>query len=136
MMVVASLTLRVTAAAAAREINGKIRQSLIGRDPMRVSSPSPVVQMALLDLRAKFEGCPIYELLGGAKRTRVETYASLLQYSGAVEHVKRNTARALDNQRNFFLYKGPRAPPDSRRRDGLVALLRADSPELRSAMRS
>ena len=35
--------------AAAREINGKIRQSLIGRDPMRVTSSSPVVQMALLD---------------------------------------------------------------------------------------
>ena len=36
------------------------------------------------------------KLLGGAKRKRVETYASLLQYNGAVEHVKRNAARALE----------------------------------------
>ena len=34
-------------------------------------------------------------LLGGVKRKRVETYASLLQYNGVVEHVKRNTERAL-----------------------------------------
>jgi L-alanine-DL-glutamate epimerase-like enolase superfamily enzyme len=39
---------------------------------------------------------PVSTLLGGARRKRVEAYASLLQYGGSVEHVRRNVARALD----------------------------------------
>src|SRR3954452_1520192 len=52
--------------------------------------------IALWDIRGKLEGVSVSKLLGGAKRKRVETYASLLQYSGNVEHVKRNTTRALE----------------------------------------
>ena len=45
-------------------------------------------------------------LLGGAKRKRVETYASLLQYSGNVEHVDRNTdARAGARLRHIKLHE-------------------------------
>jgi L-alanine-DL-glutamate epimerase-like enolase superfamily enzyme len=54
------------------------------------------LDIALWDIRGKLEGVSVSTLLGGAKRQRVETYASLLQYSGNVEHVKRNTARALE----------------------------------------
>jgi L-alanine-DL-glutamate epimerase-like enolase superfamily enzyme len=54
------------------------------------------LDIALWDIRGKLEGVSVSKLLGGAKRKRVETYASLLQYNGAVEHVKRNTARALE----------------------------------------
>ena len=54
------------------------------------------LDIALWDIRGKLEGASVSKLLGGAKRTRVECYASLLQYSGVVEHVKRNTARALE----------------------------------------
>ena len=54
------------------------------------------LDIALWDIRGKLEGVSVSKLLGGAKRQRVETYASLLQYSGNVEHVKRNTARALE----------------------------------------
>ena len=54
------------------------------------------LDIALWDIRGKLEGVSVSKLLGGAKRKRVETYASLLQYSGNVEHVKRNTARALE----------------------------------------
>jgi L-alanine-DL-glutamate epimerase-like enolase superfamily enzyme len=53
------------------------------------------LDIALWDIRGKLEGVSVSKLLGGPKRTRVETYASLLQYNGAVEHVKRNTDRAL-----------------------------------------
>ena len=53
------------------------------------------LDIALWDIRGKLEGVSVSTLLGGPKRKRVETYASLLQYSGNVEHVKRNTARAL-----------------------------------------
>ena len=54
------------------------------------------LDIALWDIRGKLEGVSVSKLLGGAKRKRVETYASLLQYNGAVEHVKRNAARALE----------------------------------------
>ena len=54
------------------------------------------LDIALWDIRGKLEKASVSKLLGGPKRKRVETYASLLQYAGDVEHVKRNTARALE----------------------------------------
>ena len=54
------------------------------------------LDIALWDVRGKREGVPVSTLLGGAKRTRVECYASLLQYYGNAEHLKRNTTRALE----------------------------------------
>ena len=54
------------------------------------------LDITLWDIRGKLAGVPVSTLLGGAKRMRVECYASLLQYSGNSEYIKRNTARALD----------------------------------------
>ena len=54
------------------------------------------LDIALWDIRGKLEGVSVSTLLGGAKRTRVECYASLLQYYGHPEYLKRNTARALE----------------------------------------
>jgi L-alanine-DL-glutamate epimerase-like enolase superfamily enzyme len=54
------------------------------------------LDIALWDIRGKLEGVPVWKLLGGARRKRVDAYASLLQYGGAVEHVRRNVARALE----------------------------------------
>src|SRR5262249_9015578 len=54
------------------------------------------LDIALWDIRGKVEGVPVYSLLGGARRRRIEAYASLLQYGGSVEHVRRNVARALE----------------------------------------
>ena len=54
------------------------------------------LDIALWDIRGKLAGVPVSMLLGGASRTRVECYASLLQYSGNREYIKRNTARALE----------------------------------------
>jgi L-alanine-DL-glutamate epimerase-like enolase superfamily enzyme len=54
------------------------------------------LDIALWDIRGKLAGVPVTTLLGGAQRTRVECYASLLQYSGNREYIKRNTARALE----------------------------------------
>jgi len=79
---------------AASEINGKIRQSLIGRDPMRVSCSSPVVQMALLDLRARFEGSPISDLLGGAKRKSIKLYGSAGMYMSPRDYAREAAAIA------------------------------------------
>lgn len=55
------------------------------------------LDIALWDIRGKLAGVPVSTLLGGAKRTYVECYASLLQYSGNPEYIKRNTARALES---------------------------------------
>src|SRR5215207_10593520 len=54
------------------------------------------LDIALWDIRGKLAGVPVSTLLGGAKRTRVQCYASLLQYYGNPEHIKRNTERALE----------------------------------------
>lgn len=54
------------------------------------------LDIALWDIRGKLEGVPVWKLLGGARRKRVDAYASLLQYGGAVEHVRRNVARARE----------------------------------------
>jgi L-alanine-DL-glutamate epimerase-like enolase superfamily enzyme len=92
-----------------------IRQLAVGKDPTDQSLLPSIERMlhglgragilmhalsgldiALWDIRGKLEGASVSKLLGGKKRNRVETYASLLQYNGDVEHVKRNTARALE----------------------------------------
>jgi L-alanine-DL-glutamate epimerase-like enolase superfamily enzyme len=54
------------------------------------------LDIALWDIRGKHEGVPVFTLLGGARRKQIEAYASLLQYGGSVDHVRRNVARALD----------------------------------------
>jgi L-alanine-DL-glutamate epimerase-like enolase superfamily enzyme len=54
------------------------------------------LDIALWDIRGKLAGVSVSTLLGGAKRTRVECYASLLQYYANPEYIKRNTARALE----------------------------------------
>lgn len=53
------------------------------------------VDIALWDIRGKLAGEPVHALLGGARRKRVQAYASLLQYGGSVAHVRQNVARAL-----------------------------------------
>jgi L-alanine-DL-glutamate epimerase-like enolase superfamily enzyme len=54
------------------------------------------LDIALWDIRGKLAGVPVSTLLGGAKRSHVQCYASLLQYYGNPEYIKRNTARALE----------------------------------------
>lgn len=54
------------------------------------------LDIALWDIRGKLEGLPVSTLLGGAKRAQLKSYASLMQYHGDAENLKRNTARALD----------------------------------------
>jgi L-alanine-DL-glutamate epimerase-like enolase superfamily enzyme len=54
------------------------------------------LDIALWDIRGKLEGVSVATLLGGAKRQQVECYASLMQYYGNPEYLKRNIDRALD----------------------------------------
>lgn len=54
------------------------------------------LDIALWDLRGKLERRPLFDLLGGAVRSRVPAYASLLQYYGNSARVGQNVQRAVD----------------------------------------
>jgi L-alanine-DL-glutamate epimerase-like enolase superfamily enzyme len=66
---------------------------LLGRNGPFVFAYSGI-EIALWDLLGKRCGKPLYQLLGGSKRTELEAYASLLAYSNRPELVARNTAAA------------------------------------------
>ena len=76
---------------AAREIQDIIRPFLIGRDPrqwMELKFPGDpemmktyrAVEIALIDLAARYEGCALSELIGGRKRGRIKLYGSAGMY--------------------------------------------------------
>jgi L-alanine-DL-glutamate epimerase-like enolase superfamily enzyme len=54
------------------------------------------LDIALWDIRGKLAGVPVSTLLGGRKRDRIEAYASLLQYNGDPDSIRRIVDRALD----------------------------------------
>lgn len=68
------------------------------------------LDIALWDIRGKLAGASVSTLLGGAKRNRVECYASLLQYSGNAEYIKRNSARALERGFRYIKLHEKTAP--------------------------
>ncbi len=76
---------------AADEIRKVIAPFLMGQDPRRWASFKFVserettktyraVEIALIDLAARFEGCPLSEMIGGRKRERIKLYGSAGMY--------------------------------------------------------
>jgi L-alanine-DL-glutamate epimerase-like enolase superfamily enzyme len=76
---------------AAREIDEIIRPFLVGRDPRRweefpfhgeldLVNTYRAVEIALIDLAARYEGCPLSELIGGRCRDRIKLYGSAGMY--------------------------------------------------------
>ncbi|MHC4118150.1 MAG: mandelate racemase/muconate lactonizing enzyme family protein [Planctomycetota bacterium] len=74
-----------------REIKQTIGPFLIGKDPRRLEKLEfaadievmkiyRAVEIALLDLVARYEGCPLSDLLGGRKRDRIKFYGSAGMY--------------------------------------------------------
>src|SRR5215467_8266780 len=68
---------------AAREIHDIIAPFLIGKDLLRwreikfagdleISKTYRAVEIAVMDLAARLEGCPLSELIGGRKRNRIK----------------------------------------------------------------
>jgi len=76
---------------AANEIRGVIAPFLEGRDPgqwrsfdfradLEMTKTYRAVEVAVLDLVAKFEGAPLSEIVGGRKRDRIKLYGSAGMY--------------------------------------------------------
>ncbi|MHC4580443.1 MAG: hypothetical protein ACYS14_03235, partial [Planctomycetota bacterium] len=74
-----------------REIEQIIGPFLVDKDPRRwaefgftadveVMKTYRAVEIALLDLMARYEGCPLSEMLGGRKRDRIKLYGSAGMY--------------------------------------------------------
>ena len=76
---------------AAREICEVISPFLEGREPsawpsfdfqgdLELTKTYRAVEIAVMDLAARFEGCPLSEIAGGAKRDRIKLYGSAGMY--------------------------------------------------------
>lgn len=82
------------------------RHSRKGYEMMAISA----VDCALWDLRSKALGLPIYRLLGGPTRQRVDCYASMLGHSLDLDRVRERARDAVERgfkaQKWFFRY-GP-----------------------------
>ena len=96
-----------------REIKQTIAPFLIGKDPRcwrefgfaadpEVTKTYRAVEIALLDLVAKHEGCPLSELLGGRKRDRIKLYGSAGMYMEPKQYAAE--ARAVIDM-GFSAYK-------------------------------
>lgn len=88
---------------ALHEINGGIREFLVGRDPgdwkefSFVGAPDikktyHACEVALFDLVSKYEGCPISELMGGRKRDRIKLYGSAGMYMSPEKYAEEAAA--------------------------------------------
>jgi L-alanine-DL-glutamate epimerase-like enolase superfamily enzyme len=101
-MVIAAFDTWVRRLALGQNVNDRELTARIERAHLSLGRAGPFMNalagldIALWDIRGKLEGVPVATLLGGVKRARVDCYASLLQYSGNPEYLKRNTARALE----------------------------------------
>ena len=103
-------------------IDSLIAPALIGRDPTAIGplmhemrqklhlfgTNGPVtyglsgIDIALWDIAGKIAGLPLYRLLGGARRTTLPAYASLMRYTDPAL-VAKNSARAVE--RGYRLVK-------------------------------
>jgi len=90
---------------ACREINTEIRSFLIGKDPRQwnslkfQSNPETTktyraVEIALLDLVGRYEGCAVSQLLGGRLRDRIKLYGSAGMYMPAEKYAEEAAAIA------------------------------------------
>jgi L-alanine-DL-glutamate epimerase-like enolase superfamily enzyme len=78
------------------ELPARIERTLhnLGRAGATIHAISGL-DIALWDIRGKLAGVPVSTLLGGRRRDRIAVYASLLQYNGDLERVRRIVDRAL-----------------------------------------
>src|SRR5438128_1201618 len=98
---------------AAREIRDVIRPFLLGKDPLQwakfqftsdleTTKTYHALEIALIDLAAKFEGAPMSDLVGGRKRDRIKLYGSAGMYMSPQGYADEAHAIA---QMGFSAYK-------------------------------
>jgi L-alanine-DL-glutamate epimerase-like enolase superfamily enzyme len=98
---------------AADEIRNIIRPFLLGQDPRRWANIEfqgdretcktyRAVEIALIDLAARFEGSPMSELIGGRKRDRIKLYGSAGMYMSPARFAEEAAAIAA---MGFTAYK-------------------------------
>jgi len=98
---------------AALEILEVIRPFLLGRDPRKwgemkfqgdpeIIKTYRAVEIALIDLAARFEGCPLSEMIGGRKRERIKLYGSAGMYMSPARFAEEAAAIAA---MGFTAYK-------------------------------
>jgi L-alanine-DL-glutamate epimerase-like enolase superfamily enzyme len=84
---------------AQKEIHNVIRPFLLGKDPshwaklnfsgdLEITKTYRAVEIALMDLRARYEGCPLSEVVGGRKRDRIKLYGSAGMYMSPQGYAK------------------------------------------------
>ncbi|MEX2235309.1 MAG: mandelate racemase/muconate lactonizing enzyme family protein [Cyclobacteriaceae bacterium] len=107
---------------AQEEIATVIKNFLIGKDPLKwkqfkftgnadTVKTYHAVEVALLDLAGKFEGCSISELMGGRVRTKIKLYGSAGMYMSPEKYAEEASAV---QQMGFLAYKmRPAAGPDA-----------------------
>jgi L-rhamnonate dehydratase len=100
------------------------RHSRAGIFLMAVSA----VDNALWDLRGKFYGVPVWRLLGGPSREKVEMYASALGFSLELDAVRKRATELKDQgfrYQKWFMGYGPGSGPEGMRKNiELVKTLR------------
>jgi len=98
---------------AAREIHDTIRPFLLGKGPRRwadlnfkgeleITKTYRAVEIALIDLAARYEGCALSELIGGRKRSRIKLYGSAGMYMSPARFAEEAAAIA---EMGFTAYK-------------------------------
>ncbi len=76
---------------AQKEIHNLIRPFLLGKDPrksaeikfvgeLEITKTYRAVEIALMDIAARYEGCALSEVIGGRKRDRIKLYGSAGMY--------------------------------------------------------
>jgi L-alanine-DL-glutamate epimerase-like enolase superfamily enzyme len=98
---------------AALEIQEVIRPFLVGRDPRKwgeitfqgdpeTNKTYCAVEIALIDLAARFEGCALSEIIGGRRRERIKLYGSAGMYMSPARFAEEAAAIAA---MGFTAYK-------------------------------
>jgi len=98
---------------AAHEIHDTIAPFLTGRDPrqwkeikfsgdLEITKTYRAVEIALMDLAARYEGCALSEVIGGRKRERIKLYGSAGMYMSPARFAEEAAAVAA---MGFTAYK-------------------------------
>jgi D-galactarolactone cycloisomerase len=118
-------------------LNGSLIEQAIGLDPMNIEvvrsklidshvyfeqkgsviCAASAIEMACWDIKGKALNVPVYQLLGGLYRDKIEAYASDVYWEEEPENMGKNASRACDmGFRTIKAHLGCRSPREDTRR--------------------